>query len=347
LLLDEVDTFAKENEDLRGVIDAGHRRDGAVIRTVGDNHEPRQFSCWAPMALAAIGHLPGTIEDRSVIIQLRRRRPDELVESLRLDRADALDELARKAARWAADHLDELRRIDPEMPDGIYNRVADNWRPLLAIADQAGGEWPERARQAAVELTTGTEHEEGSASVTLLADIRSMFDTKGADRMTSDDLVAHLIGLDERRWPDWKNGRPISKAQAARLLKPFGISPKTIRVADRPTAKGYYLAAFEDAFARYLPFQNVTPSQDAQNKASDGFLKRHNGSDPEGLLRFENSKPPSNSASCYGVTDRETHLDDEDIIAFEERAAIREFDGGYSRAEAEHLARGDLAPRRR
>jgi len=139
LLLDEADTYARNNEDLRGVLDAGHRRDGAVIRTVGDDHEPRQFSAWAPVALAAIGRLPGTIEDRSVRIGLRRRRPDEAVEPLRLDRAGALDDLAHKAARWAADHAAELAAADPPVPEGIVNRAADNWRPLLAVADIAGG----------------------------------------------------------------------------------------------------------------------------------------------------------------------------------------------------------------
>jgi hypothetical protein len=155
LLLDEADTYARDNQDLRGVLNAGHRRDGAVIRTVGDDHEPRQFSAWAPVALAAIGHLPGTIEDRSITIGLRRRRPDEAVEPLRFDRAGELDDLAGKATRWAADHAAKLAAADPAMPEGIVNRKADNWRPLLSVADLAGNAWPERARRAAVELSGG------------------------------------------------------------------------------------------------------------------------------------------------------------------------------------------------
>lgn len=134
LLLDEADTYARNNEDLRGVLDAGHRRDGAVIRTVGDNHELRQFSAWAPVALAAIGHLPGTIEDRSIRIGLRRRRADEAVEPLRLDRTAGLEELACKAARWAADHSAELAAADPAMPGGIVNRAAE----LVRAAERRG-----------------------------------------------------------------------------------------------------------------------------------------------------------------------------------------------------------------
>ena len=131
MLLDEADAYlVKENEDLRAVVNAGHRRDGAVIRTVGEDHEPRQFSAWAPMAIAAIGRLPPTIEDRSIIIRLKRRRPDERIESLRQDRTDGLDRLCRMCARWAADHAKALAAADPAMPEGIINRAADNWRPV-------------------------------------------------------------------------------------------------------------------------------------------------------------------------------------------------------------------------
>ena len=72
LLIDEADTFLKDNEELRGVLNAGHRRGGQIIRTVGDDHEPRQFSTWAPAAIAMIGRVPDTLEDRSVSIALRR-----------------------------------------------------------------------------------------------------------------------------------------------------------------------------------------------------------------------------------------------------------------------------------
>ena len=138
LLLDEADAYVRENEDLRAIVNSGHRRDGSVIRTVGDNYEPRQFSTWAPVALAAIGHLPATIEDRSVIVRLRRRRPDEPIKSLRLNRTAGLDTLARKAARWAADNAATLPVADPAMPGELYNRAADNWFALFAIADAAG-----------------------------------------------------------------------------------------------------------------------------------------------------------------------------------------------------------------
>jgi len=253
LLLDEADTYIRNREDLRGVIDSGHRCDGGVIRTVGDDHEPRRFSTWAPVVLAAIGHLPGTIEDRSIKIGLRRRRPDESSELLRLDRTKEFERLASMATRWAGDHVIQLGKSDPAMPADIFNRPADNWRPLLAVADAAGGEWPDRARQAAIELTFDGADDESSVRVALLADVRDAFAGRNADRLASEDLVAHLVELDERPWPEFKAGRAITKTQIARLLKPFGIKSGTIRFENGRTAKGYYRALFEDAFARYLP----------------------------------------------------------------------------------------------
>ena len=335
LLLDEADSYARYNEDLRGVLDAGHRRDGVVIRTVGDDHEPRQFSAWAPVALAAIGQLPGTIEDRSVKIRLRRRRPDEAAEPLRLDRAGELDKLARMAARWAANHATKLAETDPTMPAGIINRVADNWRPLLALADLAGGDWPKRAREAAAELSAGDD-DQGSIRVALLADIRAAFAATEADRLASEDLISYLASLDDRPWPEYRNGKPITKVQVARLLTPRHVSSGTIRLPDGRTAKGYYRRAFDDAFGRYLPDENVTTSQsqDFCGFAPDSKTSQGNGCDVSEL-----PETPCVSSACDGVTLRETRADDDN---FEERAAIREFDGGSLRTEAERLARMEI-----
>jgi len=221
-----------------------------------------QFSVWAPVVLAAIGHLPGTVEDRSIIIRLKRRRPDDRLESLRLDRPNGLNQLARKATRWAADHP-ELRDADPEMPPSIINRDADNWRPLLAIADLAGGDWPTRARQAASEFVS--EHTDDSRRVQLLADIRAAFDTKNTDRLSSDELVAYLTSLDDRPWVEFSKGRALSKPQLARLLRPVGVSSGTIRLDGERTAKGYYLYSFDDAFARYLSSPPVFKSSHRHN----------------------------------------------------------------------------------
>ena len=175
LLIDEADTFLSENEELRGILNSGHRQGGSVIRTVGEDFEPRSFSTYSACAIALIGKLPATLADRSVPIELRRRRADEPIEPFRFDRTDHLDQLARKAARWARDNADRIRGTDPDMPAGVFNRAADNWRPLLAIADAAGGEWPARARRAVQCSGAGASGDEQSVRVPLLSDIRAIF----------------------------------------------------------------------------------------------------------------------------------------------------------------------------
>ncbi len=144
LLVDEADTFLAEADDLRGVLNSGHRRGGSVLRTVGDDHEVRAFATYAAVAIALIGNLPDTLADRSISVDLKRKLASETTESFRVDRVAHLEVLARKAARWAADNANQIAAADPELPSGLHSRAADNWRPLIAIADAAGGEWPKR-----------------------------------------------------------------------------------------------------------------------------------------------------------------------------------------------------------
>jgi putative DNA primase/helicase len=132
LLIDEADTFLTKNSDLRGILNSGYRRNSAyVIRA------DAIYSTWAPVAVAMIGRLPSTVEDRAVAVRLKRRRQDELIAPFRFDQTDGLGQLARMAARWATDNLEKIKNTDPAMPTTLQNREADNWRPLLAFADVA------------------------------------------------------------------------------------------------------------------------------------------------------------------------------------------------------------------
>jgi Protein of unknown function (DUF3631) len=279
LLVDEADTFLKENDELRGVLNAGHRKGGAVIRTVGEDHEPRQFSVWAPVAIAMIGRLPDTLHDRSTDCRLRRRKPSERLQSFRSDRTDHLLVLARKMGRWTSDNAVTLAAADPDMGP-LQNRVADNWRPLFALADLAGGKWPARAREIA--SAADAARAEQSVGVLLLADCRAAFDRRGVDRLSSEELTAYLTGLEDRPWPEFKRGKALSQAQLARLLGKFEISSGTIRIPGDRTAKGYYLSAFKDAFAAYLPSQSVTPSQTNNDGHCDGVTLLKGGEGQKG-----------------------------------------------------------------
>jgi len=297
LLIDEADTFLRDNEELRGILNAGHRRGGQIIRTVGEDYEPRQFSTWAPAAIAMIGRLPDTLEDRSVLISLRRKKPKEKIHQFRSDRCDDLKILARKTARWAADSRKALSVADPDTGT-LVNRVADNWRPLLAIADFAGGEWPILARTIAETAEAGKQDQ--SKRSTVLRDIRDFFAAHSAvDRVRSMDLADALGKLENRPWSEWRNGKPITPAALARLLGPFGISPSTKRDGDY-TFKGYLVSDFDEVFESYLPSETVTPSQAIVRGHCDASQSVTRESD----VTVSEASQPNDSRLCYDVTVR-------------------------------------------
>ena len=150
------------------------------------------------------------------------------------------------------DHLEALRAMDPVVPEVLTNRDADNWRPLLAIADAAGGEWPACARAIAEKMTARGEGDEQSLKVMLLEDIKSVFAAMGVDRLPSAELVEALLAMKDRPWPELgKAARPITQNKLAKLLKDFGIRPDDVWTGGKPL-KGYTVGQFEDAFGRYL-----------------------------------------------------------------------------------------------
>lgn len=260
ILLDEIDTIFGKNapegsEDLRGLINAGHRRGRPVIRCQGPTHEPREFASFAPMVLGGIGSAPDTVEDRSVIIVMRRRAPDEVVASFRQRTAEAEAEPIKTGfvniSKAMTTALDEFY---PELPDWLTDRPADVYEPLIAVADVAGGDWPDRARRAAQVLLAERDAGDDSIGVRLLGDIRIVF----ADdvHVMTDELLDRLRRLEESPWSDWD----ISPRWLANYLKPYNVTSKNIRDGGRQ-AKGYVRGAFDDAWSRYLP---GVPSQASQ-----------------------------------------------------------------------------------
>ena len=253
LLLDEADTFLTDSEGLRGILNSGHMRSQAyVTRVTGDEHQVSMFSTWTPKAIALIGELPATLADRSVTIRMRRRSRAERIERLQLHRLGDMEDLRSMAARWASDHLDELRFSDPEIPAGITkDRARDNWRPLLAIADLAGGGWPRRARESAGRLSA-LAASDTSVGIAMLEDLRVLFAARGNAKLVSEEILVHLHAMEERPWPEWRDRTPLSARQLAAILNPFGISPIKWR-QENATRRGYDPVHFADAFSRYLP----------------------------------------------------------------------------------------------
>jgi len=266
LLIDEADTFMKENDELRGLINCGHTRDTAyLIRVVGDEHTPKQFSLWGAKALAGIGKLSDTIMDRAICLVLRRKKPDENVERLRHAEPGLFTKIAAKLARFTEDYSEQIRFSKPPLPDALHDRAQDNWEPLLAIAETAGNEWPKLARNAAIKISGNTEQSQ-SIGVELLADIQEIIETKQADRISTADLIAALCNDQEKPWATYNRGQSITPRQLASRLKEFGIMSNTIRIGNT-TAKGYLFLQFVDTFERYLETKqsSVTTSQDSNH----------------------------------------------------------------------------------
>jgi hypothetical protein len=251
-LLDEGDSyFLPENQELRGIVNSGWMKLAAnVLRTEGEgsNRKARRFSTWAPKAIATIKRVADTLMDRGVVVKLQKKAPGRKVLRYGFRDSAELSELRSKAARWAADNAITLGSADPEIPDKLSNRPADNWRQLLAIADQVGGRWPDKARKAADSLTGFDKTDD--AGVILLRDIRKAFEeADNRDWLGAEELQERLVRLDETPWAEWRRGeKPITTRGIAKLLEHFEISSD---VSHRP--RRYWRKDFEPVWAAYLP----------------------------------------------------------------------------------------------
>jgi hypothetical protein len=255
VLHDEIDTIfgakAKEHEEIRGVINAGHRRGAAAGRCVvkGKLIETEELPAFCPVALAGLGNLPDTILSRSIIIKMRRRAPGEEVESYRR-RVHAPEgyQLRDRLASWANQIRDSIDTY-PAMPTGIADRNADVWESLLSVADAVGGPWPERARVAAVALVVDARGGQPSLGLRLLGDLRTVF--AHHDVLPTVEVLLLLSNLEETIWGDMK-GKPLDARRLAHLLNPYGVTSKVVRIGTS-TPRGYTKEDLYDVWARYLP----------------------------------------------------------------------------------------------
>lgn len=255
VLMDEADTYLRDDEDLRGMVNAGVKPGATAGRCVGDNQEPRVFSCHAPIALAGIGSLPGTIEDRSIKILMKRRLRGEAIRPIE-DITRLLGErLQRKAARWARDHAAALRALRPDMKP-LFNRAADRWRALYAIAEIAGGAWPRLAIDAMQALASAGDDDADTLSERLLADVKAIFtEVCPVTELPTAEIVERLILMDNRPWPEMGRSRkPLTPTRFTQMVGRFGVQRR--RAYDPTSQKagpwGFRLIDFDEAFGRYL-----------------------------------------------------------------------------------------------
>jgi hypothetical protein len=260
LLVDEADTIfgspkqAEKNEDLRGLLNAGHQRGRPVLRVVGKEHTPHRFATFAMAALAGIGDLPDTIMDRSVVIRMRRRAEGERVSPYRSRRdSPGLHELRARLARWSGPRAEHALHLEPPMP--VEDRAADTWEPLVIVADLAGGPWPQRARAACSRMVASEAQveEDHPGHARILADIRRAFAAAGdPESVSTDALLFALNGDPEAPWAESARGGLTPRALAG-MLREYGIRSANVRMPDQTQRKGYTRAKFTDAWRRYCP----------------------------------------------------------------------------------------------
>ncbi len=313
VLIDEADTFVRDNEELKGLVNAGHTRQNAFVgRVVGDNHEPKLFTVWGAKALAGIAlekHLPDSTMSRAIIFNMRRKMPGESVERLRHADAGTFDRLASMLARFADDYTDAVRVARPHLPDQLDDRSQDNWEPLLSIAGCAGGGWLQRATHAAL-ILSGKSDATQSTGNELLQDIQHVFDKKRVSRISTADLIAALLEDEEAAWSTYNRGKPIAPRQLARMLSGYGIASKNIRTGYEQS-KGFDRAQFEDAFARYLaapPDLSVPAVPCASNPINTGRDVGRTKNCGTGLENASVTLEPAPNKAWDGGTDKTSIL---------------------------------------
>jgi hypothetical protein len=265
ILFDEIDTIfgakAKDHEDIRGLLNAGHRRGATTGRCVvrGRTVVTEELPAYAAVALAGLGWLPDTLLSRSVVIRMRRRSSAERIEPYRRRLQEHIGWTLRdRIASWAEGVASAIKW--PSLPEQITDRNADLWEPLVAVADVVGGDWPSRARVAAVALVAEGREVEPSLGVKLLVDLKQVFgDTR---ELPSKAILDSLQSLPESPWSDLR-GKPLDQRGLAYHLRQYGIRSKTIRMGDA-TPKGYLRGDFEDVWSRYLP----SPARSATSATS-------------------------------------------------------------------------------
>lgn len=258
VLFDEIDTVfgpraKSEHEDIRGLLNAGHRRGATAGRCVvkGKHIETEELPAYAAVAMAGLDDLPDTLMSRSVVIRMRRRSPDEPVEPFRRRECEEEASNLRETLTWFARTVPAGRW--PELPAGITDRNADVWEALIMVADHAGGSWPERARVSAVTLVTAAIAGTPSMGVRLLGDLRTIFGD--SEHMLTVSILEQLNAIEDAPWGDIR-GKALDARGLSRRLAKYGIERHTVRIGS-VTGKGYSRSDLADSWKRYLE-PNVT-----------------------------------------------------------------------------------------
>ena len=302
LMVDEADTIfgtkraAENNEDVRGILNAGHQRNRPYVRWDITTRSREECPTFAMAMLAAIGELPDTIMDRAIVIRMRRRGPGEKVAPFRTRRdGPALRALHDQLHTWIRAHLDSLAKAVPDLP--VEDRAADTWEPLFVVADLAGGDWPDRVRRACLAMT-GDEPDDSGVGTRLLADLYTIWANE--EYVFTSTILQRLHKVEESPWSEWGwKSEPLTARGLAALLKPYRVRSRTVRIGGE-TSKGYARADLTDPWTRYVT--SVTASQPDEKPdptSAEGVTDSVTDSDSTNVTGSDQRK----QAFCDAVTD--------------------------------------------
>lgn len=258
LLMDEIDAVFSNgkgdgNEDLRGLLNSGYRKGATAGRAAirGKEIITEEWPSYCAVALAGLNQLPDTLMTRSIVINMKRRRHGQNVEPYRRRvNAPEADALKERISEFAAIVRSDVSAAWPELPEGIEDRDADIWEPILAIADAAGGHWPDTARAAAVVMVAKAKEKPATLGIKLLADIREVMGDR--DRISTNELLDGLHAIETAPWSNIK-GEPIDSRFLAKVLSKYDVPTNNTFKVGTHAVKGYQLRHLYDAFERYLP----------------------------------------------------------------------------------------------
>jgi putative DNA primase/helicase len=240
--------------DVKHIFNAAWTRGAKIARQVSINgvSTTMWFDPFCPKAVGLLGmNMPRTLSGRSIVIKLWPKKPDEKQDFDHTD-DEEFSTLRRKLTRWAADNAGTLKDAKPSLPAGFNNRLAANWKLLLAIGELAGGNWPKQTREAAERLSHT--NRKPSWGVKMLQAFAAIFAT-GRKTISSQEVVAVLTADLDDVWCAYNHGGPITQRQVAAVLEPFDVHPVVIHPNKRSnlSPRGYKVEQFHDAFARFLP----------------------------------------------------------------------------------------------
>jgi putative DNA primase/helicase len=198
------------------------------------------FSTWCPKAIAQIGRLPDTLADRCILIHMTKKPGSQRCERLKALEAEA-PALREACARFISEHRTQIEQAEPSVPTELSDRSAEIWEPLLVLADIAGRDWPQRAREAAVALSSSVHRVDPIAI--LITDIQSIFSRLQQERLLTRTIVEELKRLTDRPWLEFANGKSLHDRWLAKQLRTQGIEARSVRT-ERTIGRGYVAADF-------------------------------------------------------------------------------------------------------